>query len=197
MADRVHIDVETFSECDLKKCGAYRYAEDPTTELNCLVFAFNDEPPELWVPRDDLPSELVARTAAHLQSVGGKFHIGKVCPDRLRIHIECGGKVAAHNAQFERVILNGIAGVKLNFPKLTIDQMICTAAKCAVYGLPRALGDAAKIMGTRQKDDVGRTDMLACAKPRTGKDPRWTPHNAPDRFFNLFYLLKTKFYLIW
>lgn len=182
---KLSLDIETFSECDLKKCGVYRYAEDPSTELLCAVFAFDDEAPQLWVPHA-LPGALKLRIETHVAGLGGKVHYDRTCPGDLRIHIECGGLVSVHNYQFERTVLNGVAGRKVGFPKMTIDQGRCTAAKCAVHGLPRALGDAAKILGTHPKDDAGRTDMLALSKPRTGKDPRWTPENAPDRFFNLY-----------
>lgn len=185
MANRVHLDIETFSECDLKRCGAYKYAEDETTDLNCVVFAFDDEPPNLWVPLDSLPPGLLAKLNALMQN-HGELYIQNGCPAILKEHVEAGREVRAHNAQFERVVLNGEAGRKHGFPRLDINQMVCTAVKCAVRGLPRALGDAAKILGTHAKDDAGRTDMLACAKPRTGKEKRWTPENAPDRFYNLY-----------
>lgn len=158
---KLHLDIETYSECDLKKSGAYRYAEDPTTELLCMAYAFDDEPVQLWKPEEPFPY-------------------------RVEEHIGLDREVRAHNAQFERTILTGVAGEKAGFPTLYVEQMVCTAAKCRAMGLPGALANAATALGTRPKDDRGRIDMLALSKPRTGKDKRWTPENAPERFENLY-----------
>ena len=35
------IDLETFSDVDLKKCGVYRYAESPNFEI--LLFAYSED----------------------------------------------------------------------------------------------------------------------------------------------------------
>ena len=159
---KLHLDVETYSECDLKKAGAYRYAEDPTTELLCFAYAFDDDEfIQTWTP-------------------------GRQLTTKLTDHITSGGKVHAHNAQFERVVLNSTAGEKIGFPELRIEQMVCTAAKCAAHGLPRALANAATALGTRPKDDIGRMDMLQLSKPRSGKEKRWTVENAPERFARLY-----------
>ncbi len=163
MPRKCHLDIESYSECDLKREGLYRYAEHPSTELLVVCYAFDDEPVQTWVPSDD-----------------------PFVPDDLRQHVESGGEVRAHNAQFERVVLNGVAGQKVDFPRLEIKQMVCTAAKMAAHGLPRALGDAAAALGTHPKNDIGRMDMLQLSKPRTGKVARWTPENAPERFDRLY-----------
>lgn len=186
--DGVRVDVETFSECDLKKCGTYKYAEHPSTELLCTAFEFKPGPVHLWVPRENLPPELLRLLLARVQPVitGSKIYVQLAVPEALREHVEARKPVHAFNAMFERIILNGVAGQKLGFPKLEINQMFCTAAKAAVAGLPRELGDAAEALGTHPKDEQGRTDMLALSKPRSGKERRWTPENAPERFVNLY-----------
>lgn len=33
----ISIDIETFSDADLKKCGVYKYAESPNFEILLLV----------------------------------------------------------------------------------------------------------------------------------------------------------------
>lgn len=186
--DGVRIDVETFSECDLKKCGTYKYAEHPSTELLCVAFEFKPGPVHLWVPRKDLPAELFVKLVARVQplATGSKIYVQLAVPEALREHVEARKPVHAFNAMFERIILNGVAGRKVGFPKLEINQTFCTAAKAAVAGLPRELGDAAEALGTHPKDEAGRADMLALSKPRTGKERRWTPENAPERFVNLY-----------
>ena len=46
----VELDWETASACDLKKCGAWRYSEDPTTEIICASLSEMGEEPWTWVP---------------------------------------------------------------------------------------------------------------------------------------------------
>ena len=38
-------DIETYSEQDIAKVGAYRYAQDPSFEVLLLSFALDDNPP--------------------------------------------------------------------------------------------------------------------------------------------------------
>ena len=70
------IDFETRSRCDLTTRGVYNYAQDATTEVLCMSYAFDDEPVKTWTPDQPFP-ELVARYR---------------------------GEIRAHNAAFERLI---------------------------------------------------------------------------------------------
>ncbi|HEV2551767.1 MAG TPA: hypothetical protein VGU20_30940 [Stellaceae bacterium] len=157
--------MESFSTCDLGSAGAYRYAEDASTEILCIGYAFDDGDVRQWLPGEPLPEDLVE-------------------------HIKSGGEIRAHNAQFERVVLNGVAGRKIGFPQIAIEQTVCTAVKAAANGIPRALGDAAKALGTYPKSDAGRIELLQVCKPRraTKADPstRWTPENAPEKFTAMY-----------
>jgi DNA polymerase bacteriophage-type len=180
-----HLDIETFSECNLKEAGLYRYAEHPSTELLVVCYKFQGSGIiYVWVPRDTLPVGALSLLAAKYPKA--QLVLRSTCPENLRYHVEDGGEVRAHNAQFERVNLNGTAGQKVNFPKLAIDQMVCTLAKMANHGLPRALGDAANALGTHRKDDTGRATMLALSQPRRGKERRYTPENSLERFIQLY-----------
>ena len=160
----LHLDIETFSECDLKSSGVYRYAEHPSTELLCLAYAFDEDEVKLW-KSGPLPEELCE-------------------------HVRNGGEIRAHNAQFERVVLNGTAGKKAGFPEIRIEQTVCTAAKMSAAGLPRSLEMAAKALKTPLKAEGGRIEMLQLSQPRkpTKADPsvRWTLQNAPEKFEALY-----------
>ena len=160
----LHLDIETFSECDLKSAGVYRYAEHPSTELLCLAYAFDEDEVKLW-KSGPLPEELCE-------------------------HVRNGGEIRAHNAQFERVVLNGTAGKKAGFPEIRIEQTVCTAAKMSAAGLPRSLEMAAKALKTPLKAEGGRIEMLQLSQPRkpTKADPsvRWTLQNAPEKFEALY-----------
>ncbi|MGH8235482.1 MAG: DNA polymerase, partial [Steroidobacteraceae bacterium] len=115
---------------------------------------------------------------------------GPAVPEDLREHIEGGGELRCHNAAFERVVLNGSAGRKVNFPRIEIAATTCTAAKAAAAGLPRALGDAAAALSTYAKDDGGRMSMLQLSKPRkptkADASTRWTIENAPEKYLDLW-----------
>ena len=53
---KLHTDLETFSELDLKKVGLHRYARHPSTEIMLAAHAIDDGPVELWDCNDgDLP----------------------------------------------------------------------------------------------------------------------------------------------
>ena len=70
------IDFESRSHCDLKKHGVYNYAQDSTTDVLCMSYAFDDEDVVTWLPTQPFP-------------------------ERVRNHT---GLIYAHNAAFERLI---------------------------------------------------------------------------------------------
>ena len=70
------VDFETRSHCDLKKHGVYNYAQDITTDVLCMSYAFDDEEVVTWLPTQPFPQ-------------------------RVRNHK---GLIYAHNAAFERLI---------------------------------------------------------------------------------------------
>ena len=41
------IDIETFSDVDLPKCGVYAYSDSPLFEILLFAFAFDDEPTQV------------------------------------------------------------------------------------------------------------------------------------------------------
>lgn len=57
---RFHHDFETFSEADVTKVGASRYARDPSTEPLMLAYAFDDDEVRQWVPVEGqiMPAEV-------------------------------------------------------------------------------------------------------------------------------------------
>ena len=158
---RVHIDIETFSTVDLPKTGVYRYAEDQSTEVLCIAYAVNDGKISLWAPGMSL-EPLIA-----------------LVNDPVSV-------LAAHNASFERIVLNGAAGKKIGFPATPISKWLCTAAKAAAHSLPRSLAGASSALGLIQKDDAGKRVMMKLSRPRKPtKDnsaTRWTRQTAPEDF---------------
>lgn len=196
LSDVLHIDIEVFNECDLKRHGLYRYAEHPSAEVLCMAYRFGRTGPlTLWVPRESLPQQIIDEfnRLCDLEAArpsGGRLLVQVEVPAEVRAHIEAGKTVVAHNAGYERVVLNGVAGAKLGFPHLAIEQMKCTAAKSRAHGLPGALGDVAKALGTHPKAAGGHGVMLQVCRPKKAskKDPstRFTPENAPDKYICLY-----------
>ena len=195
MSDTLHMDIESYNELDLSAVGVYKYAEHPSAEILTIQYRFDNGPVTVWVPRESLPQNVVDGFNALVNldakyPVGGKLLVQPHLPEEIRAHVKAGKRVAAHNANFERIVLNGVAGKKINFPRLTIEQMHCTAAKARAHGLPGKLEQVAKALGTHPKNEAGKGVMLQCTRPKkpTKKDPatRYTPENAPDKFICLY-----------
>lgn len=180
----LHYDIESYSEADLKSCGAYKYAEHESTELLCLGYAFNDGPVKQWIPYDNFPVGIIEQLRAARPEV--TFLAQRAVPADLSKHITSGGECRAHNSAFERVVMNRGAGKRLGFPEVQIAQTHCTAAKVASAGLPRALGDAAKALGTYAKSDLGRIELLQICKPKkpskADSTMRYLPTTHPDKW---------------
>jgi DNA polymerase len=70
------IDFETRSRCDLKAHGVYNYARDPSTDVLCMSWAFDDDEVQTWLPGQPFPDEVSNHT----------------------------GQIRAHNAAFERLV---------------------------------------------------------------------------------------------
>lgn len=179
----LHIDIETFSEEDLQAAGVYRYAEHPSTALNCVGYRIDAGPVHLWIPFDDVPEAILKAVQERCPFV--LLETG-VVPTELFAQAWLTMPKRAHNAQFERVVINGRAGQRLGFQGSQVKEWTCTAVKAAANGLPRALDEGAKALGTKRKDEGGRISMLQLAKPRkpTKADPstRWTFANAPEKW---------------
>jgi len=161
----VHVDFETFSECDLRSAGAYAYAAHPSTDILCMAWAIGDEEVNLWLPGEPFPFDLIGLGVA--------------------------ARLVAWNAPFERLIWRHVGQRRYRFPAVADEQWWCAAAQAAQMALPRDLdGAAAALGGAQQKDATGRRIMLQLSQPRkpTLNDPRtrWTPEMAPEKFGILY-----------
>lgn len=152
------IDFETRSAVDLRKTGVYVYATDVSTDVWCMAYSWDGEDVRVWSPGDPMDS-------------------------KLEDWIVEGGKLQAWNANFERVIWNKIMAPRYNWPRTKAGQWYCTMAQASAAGLPRALGQAAAVLGVEeQKDKVGQALMLRMARPRkTLADGTHTWWTTPDK----------------
>ena len=77
------LDFETRSRCDLKAAGVYNYAQDASTEVLCMSYAFGDDEVVTWTPDQSFPKHVAEYT----------------------------GPIYAHNAAFERLIFWYVLGI--------------------------------------------------------------------------------------
>jgi DNA polymerase len=101
------VDFETRSACDLKTAGVYNYAQDASTEVLCMSYAFDDDEVQTWTPDQPFPTWLLTRHT---------------------------GLIYAHNAAFERLIFWYVLGVNFELEQFycTATQ---ARANCAPGGL--------------------------------------------------------------
>lgn len=131
------IDFETRSRCDLKRSGAWRYAEDASTEVICLAYTVGNNEPELWVPGMPEPAWLRG-----------------------------GALLVAHNAMFEQAIWEKIMVPRYGWPPKPPECWRDTQASCGYKAAPLKLEKAADVLGLRhQKDMAGNRLLNQITKP--------------------------------
>ena len=114
------IDIETFSDVDLMKCGVYAYADSPAFEVLLFAYCFD----------------------------GGETRVidlaqGEVLPEDVVEAVFDGSVVkTAFNANFERTCLSKHFG-----RYLPPDSWHCSAAQAAMLALPRSLEDVGAVLG--------------------------------------------------
>lgn len=153
MKKRLIIDYETYSEVDLKKVGAYKYATHPSTEILCIGYQIDDREPKLWFPS-----------------------LIPIAPEDLAEAYASNRKIIAHNAFFEWCITNFV--LRKHFPDyfafLLHERMSCTASRARYRGLPGKLETLAQALRLQvEKDMEGHRLMLRMTKPKkpSKKDP--------------------------
>ena len=61
----IWIDFETRSRCDLLTAGAYNYAQDLSTDVLCMAYAYDEGEVQLWLPGQPLPDFTGHQIRAH------------------------------------------------------------------------------------------------------------------------------------
>lgn len=155
------IDIESFSDVDLKKCGVYRYAESPAFEI--LLFGYSVDDGEVQVVDlacgEKIPAEIVA--ALSDESVT-KW---------------------AFNAMFERVCLSNYLGEWLE-----PEGWHCTMVWSATLGLPLSLESVGAALGLEKQKltegkDLIRYFCVPCKPTKTnGRRTRNLPEHDTQRW---------------
>lgn len=134
-------DFETASACDLTKAGAWRYAEDPTTEVICARWRLRGQRMlDGWRPGGDL-----------------RPLMGLAINPNIRF--------VAHNVQFEKAIWRKIMVPMFGMTDIPNTRWHDTMAVAAMKAMPQDLDLLAKALrlGTK-KDTEGRKTTLALSK---------------------------------
>ena len=172
----IHLDYETFSEADLKKVGAWRYAFDPSTEILCMALAEEDEEPVVWRADNKWksPQELI-----RFQEMMEQIQDGSTL-------------IYAHNAGFEIAITEALWQRTFNKPKPLHTQWRCTAAMARRAALPASLAKIAAVLKLEQQKDTKGAGLIrlfsVMQKPRkvkgvvNGVEHRVLPQHQPDKF---------------
>ena len=135
-------DFETGSFCDLKEAGAWRYAEDPTTEIFCFCWGMlGDDAEHEWRPGMDTTE------------------LRRLAEDPNVIFL-------AHNAGFEKSIWRKIMMVDFGMPDIPNDRWHDIMAVAAMKAVPMKLEKAVQVLGLpAEKDMAGSRFTIALSKP--------------------------------
>jgi DNA polymerase len=129
------IDFETRSRCDLPARGVYNYAQDPSTEVLCMSYAFNDEDVVTW-------------------------RAGEPFPHRVYDAVQYGITIRAHNAAFERLIWTYVLAPDYNLPTPRLEQFYCTAAQARANCGPGSLEDVGRFASADMKKDYRGAQLI-------------------------------------
>lgn len=142
------LDTETRSKCDLPMRGAYNYAKDPSTEIICMTYAFDDEDVQIWwAGKEPFPLDVAA-------------------------HFRNGGQIRCHNAGFDRLILWYVVCPDYNVSEPKLEQFYCTAAQARANCAPGSLEDVGRFSGASMRKDHRGTQLIRmCCIPPFNEDP--------------------------
>ena len=166
------IDIETYSEVDIKTCGLYRYATDPSFEILLIAWATDDGSGFGETQCCDLTS-------------------GDPFPTELLEAFQSGTvRLIAHNASFERVCFS--VHLQRNFPGqylqpgafLSPDNWLCTMVMAGSLTLPLALKDVGEVLKTaQQKDKEGERLIKLFSMPcKPTKSNGYRTRNLPQHY---------------
>ena len=141
-------DFETKSHCDLISKGAYNYAQDSSTEVLCLAYAFDDEDVQLWWPNEPFD-------------------------ERIKNHVSEGGQIRCHNAGFDRLIWWYVLSSDFDVPAPALEQFYCTATQARANCAPGSLEDVGRFSGaSMRKDHKGKQLVRQCCVPPFSTDDK-------------------------
>ncbi|WOZ53446.2 putative DNA polymerase [Shigella phage 1b] len=162
--ERLFLDTETFSGVDLKKVGAYAYAEHPTTEIMICTYAIDEGRVQTWDATESptMPREL-------------RKALRQVSRKKAKI-------VMANGLLFDRLVIREKWGIDL--PVSQIEDTMIMAFR---HALPGSLDMQCQVLGVdaeHAKDKAGKALIKRFCKPtpKTYKIRRYTRETHPDEW---------------
>jgi len=158
----ISLDFETYSEADIRECGAHVYARHPSTEVLIACYSFDEgETVRKWRQGDPAPGDL--------------FNA-----------ISSGRKVRAFNADFEELIWEFVC-TRIGWPEVSPDVWVDTMSFCNALALPGSLEKTAEALCLDiKKNKDGRRLIRKFSRPRkpTKNNPatRLLRDDDPDDF---------------
>ncbi len=166
----LHADIETFSKADLKSVGAFRYANDKSTETLCMANALDTEEPMVWKQGKKLDD---------------KYEDAFLNPEVL---------IYAHNASFEMANFLARMPKEFGIPCPDLSRFRCTMSFARRASLPAKLETLMDALGSPVKKDnrgkalIKKFCMLQPEKKPTKAHPqglpirRIRPEDEPEAF---------------
>ena len=177
------IDIETYSDYDLSKCGVYKYAESPDFEI--LLFGYSIDDGEVQVidlaAGEHLPPEILnALTDDNVQKWAFNANFERVCLSRYVSDMDIGLDPFADNHHSAEILgkakyLNPIS-------------WRCAMVWSAYMGLPLSLEGAGAVLGLEKQKLTEGKDLIRyfCSpcKPTAanGQRTRNLPEHASDKW---------------
>lgn len=162
--ERLFLDTETFSGVDLKKVGAYAYAEHPTTEIMICTYAIDEGRVQTWDATESptMPREL-------------RKALRQVSRKKAKI-------VMANGLLFDRLVIREKWGIDL--PVSQIEDTMIMAFR---HALPGSLDMQCQVLGVdaeHAKDKAGKALIKRFCKPtpKTYKIRRYTRETHPEEW---------------
>lgn len=161
------IDIETFSDIDLGKCGVYRYTDSPNFDILLFAYSIDEGPVSLvdLASGEELPEKIIEAILSE---------------DIIK---------TAFNANFERVALMRYLSRKLSKDVyLNPSSWRCSEVQAAMLGLPLHLEGVAKVLRLEvQKMAEGKPLIRYFCIPcnptaANGGRTRNLPSDAPDKW---------------
>ena len=159
------IDIETYSDQNLAKCGVYRYVESPDFEI--LLFSYSV---------DGQPVQIV------------DVACGEKIPDEVIAALEDEAVTKwAFNANFERICMSRFLGYPAG-DYLNPESWRCSMIWAATMGLPLSLEGVGAVLGLEKQKLTEGKDLIKyfsqpCAPTKSnGQRTRNLPCHAPDKW---------------
>lgn len=154
----LHIDIETYSSIDLRKTGAYKYAESEDFEILIVAYSLNGSEVEVY----------------EWKNVPATFFKALLDPETVKV---------AHNAAFERICF---AAVGYDIPPEQWRCSMIKSSYCGLPLSLKGVSVALKL-GDKSKDSAGKALIryfsMPCKPTKVnGGRTRNLPHHAPEKW---------------